>query len=101
MPVLAEWVPIRDVAFLDSAICNEVNRNFYLQLIAGENFRHSNDYPLGFQDLYFWLAMRGMRVKKLNLREYGTKKWLNNKLIDNYLKKLQFVELFVTQYNQN
>ncbi len=68
IPVLTEWVEVKNLVDLDSAFTNNQDREIFLKLIEGDNFVHNftstECVPRSFYD---WLSIRNLKVKRLDL----------------------------------
>ncbi len=69
--ILADWIEINDLAFLDSAISR---REFWLQLILSPSFSCFSTFGKQSKIYFEWLVLRRIRVKDFDLRLFRNRK---------------------------
>lgn len=66
--ILQDWICLKSLAKLDSAVCSHNDRSSFLRLLQSETFiRDENDIPKQVKSYLDWLANRKMKFKTLSL----------------------------------
>ncbi len=100
IPILADWLDVQSLAYLDSAMCCSSTRSEFLKLICGCNFRHQGQRNRSVMDGELnWLILRSIKVKCVSLWELENKR-LNNEYIQ-YFSNCKAFEEVRTHCNPN
>lgn len=70
--VLSEWTDIRDLVFLDSAMC-KIARHYLFQIFKGKAFIHIGQVTSCSEEYYRWLSLKNIRIRNINLLHYNDK----------------------------
>jgi hypothetical protein len=71
MPILVEWIDLKYLIDLDTAICCSTERTEFLSRLTSDGFVHFGQYSNNFDDRilsFKWIVLRRLKVKALSLK---------------------------------
>ncbi len=76
--IFCEWLDVTELCQLDSSVCNELERNVFLQLIGLETVKfHGLFENVAFDSYLQWLFNRKLFVREINVSKKLTKQTLS------------------------